>query len=83
MAVFWRHYASDPVVRAIQGVPLDLPVSLNGRVDRNMVRRTGFHADILRPQGIADVLNANIRVTGLPGGYGRFRLQPLGARRGE
>lgn len=72
-AIFWQRYAGrDPWTLAMKGVPFDRPTAMNSLVDKGVIRRTGFYADVLRPSGFDDMLNVSLKELGINGGTGGF-----------
>jgi DNA-binding CsgD family transcriptional regulator len=70
--VYWKHYALNPWTLAMRGVPFELPVSSNSLVDKSIIRRSGFYADVLQPSAIEDTLAVSLREMRINGGIGGF-----------
>lgn len=80
-----RHYAWNPWSLAMKDAPFEKAVIVNSLIEPGALTRTGFHADILAPQGIVNSLatsHASIAIDGGVGGFG-FMLSSRGAERAD
>jgi len=66
----FKHYTWNPWTVAALKMPFDQPTIFGSLVDRRVVHRTAFAADILRPQGISDALAVSYRGLSHDGGVG-------------
>jgi DNA-binding CsgD family transcriptional regulator len=69
-AIFQQHYAWNPWTVAMQDVPFGKAVILGSLVDKGALRKTGFYADVLAPQGIVDIVNVSYRAMARDGSVG-------------
>jgi DNA-binding CsgD family transcriptional regulator len=84
-AIYQQHYAWNPWTVAMQNVPFGKAVILRSLVDKGALRKTGFYADVLAPQGIVDTINVSYRAMardGSVGGVG-FCLSERGSERAD
>jgi DNA-binding CsgD family transcriptional regulator len=80
-----RHYAWNPWSLSMRDVPFERAVISNSLIEPGALTRTGFHADILAPQGIVDAIaisHASMALDGGLGGFG-FMLSARGAERAD
>ncbi|WP_428664668.1 LuxR C-terminal-related transcriptional regulator [Reyranella sp.] len=80
-AIFRQHYTWNPWSLAMTGVPFGKAVAVNSLLEPGTLVKTGFYADVLRPQGHVDILNVKHRALsegGAVGGFG-FCLSARGA----
>jgi DNA-binding CsgD family transcriptional regulator/PAS domain-containing protein len=71
-ALFVERHAHNPWSDAMIHAPPGQPVIVNGLVDIRAVRRTAFHAEVLAPQGIENVINSKEAFLSPHGGFGGF-----------
>jgi DNA-binding CsgD family transcriptional regulator len=69
-AIYQQHYAWNPWTVAMQDVPFGKAVILRSLVDKGALRKTGFYADVLAPQGIVDIVNVSYRAMARDGSVG-------------
>lgn len=65
-----QHYVWNPWTRAMTDVPFGKAVSANSLLEPGAIARTAFHADVLAPQGMVDMVNVRYRSMSLGGGVG-------------
>jgi DNA-binding CsgD family transcriptional regulator len=84
-AVFHKHYVWNPWTVAIKDQPFDKAIISGSLVERRIIRKTGFYADVLAPQQIEDMLVVSHRGMARDGGVGGFgfSLSARGADRAE
>jgi len=71
-ALYATRYSSNPYTLAMRPDMAGRPVSFNALVDRKAVRRTAFHADIVAPQRIIDLvamIHPRFLASGAVGGF--------------
>jgi DNA-binding CsgD family transcriptional regulator/PAS domain-containing protein len=84
-AVFHKHHVWNPWTRAIKEEPFDHAILCGSLVERRVVHKTAFYADVLAPQKIHDMLcvtHQALTVNGSVGGIG-FSLSARGVDRAE
>lgn len=84
-AVFHKHYVWNPWTVAIKDQPFDKAIISGSLVERRIIQKTGFYADVLAPQRIEDMLVVSHRGMARDGGVGGFgfSLSARGADRAE
>ena len=84
-AVFHKHYVWNPWTVAIKDQPFDKAIISGSLVERRIIQKTGFYADVLAPQHIEDMLVVSHRGMARDGGVGGFgfSLSARGADRAE
>jgi PAS domain-containing protein len=70
--IYRKHYAWNPWTYAMASVPFGKAVAAASLVPMGTIAKTAFCADILAPQGIADMVNVSHRAMALDGGVGGF-----------
>ena len=84
-AIFRQHYTWNPWSLAMTSVPFGKAVAVNSLLEPGSLVKTGFYADVLRPQGHVDILNMKHRALsqgGAVGGFG-FCLSARGAEQAD
>ena len=69
-ATFHKHHVWNAWTLAIRDVPFGRAVMCGSLVERPIVHKTAFYADILKPQGIADMLCVSHHAMVVDGGVG-------------
>jgi len=84
-AVFHKHYVWNPWTVAVKDEPFDTAIISGSLVERRIIRKTGFYADVLAPQQIEDMIVISHRGMARDGGVGGFgfSLSARGADRAE
>src|ERR1051326_6362361 len=84
-AVYHKYHVWNPWTLAIRDQPFDRVIISGSLVDRRIVQKTAFHADVLAPQKIEDMLCISHRAFAADGGVGGicFALSARGADRAE
>jgi DNA-binding CsgD family transcriptional regulator len=67
---FQKQHVWNPWTLAMRDVPFGKAVVCGSLVERRIVHKTAFYADILQPQGIADFINISHRAMAQDGGIG-------------
>ncbi len=68
-----EHYAWNPWSVAMLDVPFNKAVVVNSLLEPGSIFKTGFYADVLRPQGHVDIMNTKhvaMSQDGVVGGFG-------------
>ena len=83
--VFHKHYVWNPWTLAMKDQPFNRATVLGSLVERRIIQKTGFYADVLAPHGIEDTLNTTHPGMARDGGIGGFgfSLSAGGADRAE
>src|SRR5882757_3954322 len=84
-AVFHKHYVWNPWTFALKDQPFDQAIISGALVERRIIKKTGFYADVLAPQRIEDmsvISHPGMARDGGVGGFG-FSLSARGADRAE
>jgi DNA-binding CsgD family transcriptional regulator len=84
-AVFHKHYVWNPWTVAIKDQPFNKAIVSSSLVERRIIQKTGFYADVLAPQRIEDMIVVSHRGMARDGGVGGFgfSLSARGADRAE
>jgi DNA-binding CsgD family transcriptional regulator len=84
-AVFHKHYVWNPWTTAIKDQPFNKAIVSSSLVERRIIQKTGFYADVLAPQRIEDMIVVSHRGMARDGGVGGFgfSLSARGADRAE
>jgi len=84
-AVLHKHYVWNPWTTAIKDQPFNKAIVSSSLVERRIIQKTGFYADVLAPQHIEDMLVVSHRGMARDGGVGGFgfSLSARGADRAE
>jgi DNA-binding CsgD family transcriptional regulator len=84
-AVFHKHHVWNPWTLAVKGQPFDRAVVCGSLIERRVVHKTAFYADVLAPQKIHDMMCISHRGLAVGGGVGGigFSLSARGADRAE
>jgi DNA-binding CsgD family transcriptional regulator/PAS domain-containing protein len=69
---FHQHHVWNPWTLAMRDVPFGKAVVCGSLVERPIVHKTAFYADILQPQEIADMMTVSHRAMAQDGGVGGF-----------
>jgi DNA-binding CsgD family transcriptional regulator len=69
---FFKRHVWNPWTLAMRDVPFGQATICGSLIDRRIVHKTSFYADILQPQGIADLLCISHRAMAQDGGVGGF-----------
>lgn len=67
-----EHYGWNPWTAAMLGVPFNKAVVVNSLLEPGSIFKTGFYADVLRPQGHVDIMNTKHMAMSREGGIGGF-----------
>lgn len=67
-----EHYAWNPWSTAMLNVPFNKAVVVNSLLEPGALFKTGFYADVLRPQGHVDIMNTKHIAMSQDGGIGGF-----------
>jgi DNA-binding CsgD family transcriptional regulator len=67
---FHKQHVWNAWTLAMRDVPFGKAVVCGSLVERRIVHRTAFYADVLQPQGIADLMNVSHRAMTQDGGIG-------------
>jgi DNA-binding CsgD family transcriptional regulator len=67
---FHKHHVWNPWTLAMRDVPFGQATICGSLVERCIVHKTAFYADILQPQGIADLICVSHRAMAQDGGIG-------------
>jgi DNA-binding CsgD family transcriptional regulator/PAS domain-containing protein len=71
--LYLKQYAGkDPWSIAMKSVAFDKPIAANSLVEKRVIRRTGLYPDVLRPQGIEDMVSVSLKPLSARGGVGGF-----------
>jgi DNA-binding CsgD family transcriptional regulator/PAS domain-containing protein len=84
-AIFHQHYVWNPWTIAVKDQPFNQAVISGALVERRIIQKTGFYADVLAPQRIEDmavISHPGMARDGGVGGFG-FALSSRGADRAE
>ncbi|HVV41823.1 MAG TPA: LuxR C-terminal-related transcriptional regulator [Nitrobacter sp.] len=81
-AVMHNHYAWNPWAIAMQTVPVNQAVVANSHLQPGQLFKTGFYADVLKPQGIMEAISSRYQAFSLEGATGGFGFM-LSARGAE
>ncbi|MCO5092698.1 helix-turn-helix transcriptional regulator [Bosea sp. (in: a-proteobacteria)] len=68
--VYLKNYTQNPWTSTMAKQPFEQAVAISSLVERKVVQRTAFHADVLLPQGITDMLAISHRSLSFGGGVG-------------
>jgi hypothetical protein len=71
-AIVRDRYAWNPWSRAMQHVSPNRAVIMNSLLEPGEIFKSGFYADVLRPQGVTDIMNFRHRALSEDGGIGGF-----------
>ena len=71
-AVFHKHHVWNPWTLAAQKQPFDHAIISGSLVERRIVHKTAFYADVLQPQAIVDMAIVSHRAMAEDGGVGGF-----------
>ena len=71
-AVFHQHYVWNPWTIAIKDQPFNKAIISSSLVERRIIQKTGFYADVLAPQRIEDMAVISHRGMARDGGVGGF-----------
>ena len=71
-AVFHQHYVWNPWTIAIKDQPFNKAIISGSLVERRIIKKTGFYADVLAPQRIEDMAVISHRGMARDGGVGGF-----------
>jgi DNA-binding CsgD family transcriptional regulator/PAS domain-containing protein len=84
-AVFHKYYVWNPWTIAIKDQPFNQAIISGALVERRIIKKTGFYADVLAPQRIEDMSVISHRGMARDGGVGGFgcSLSVEGADRAE
>ncbi|GAB1717481.1 MAG: helix-turn-helix transcriptional regulator [Nitrobacter sp.] len=79
-AIVREYYPWNPWSKAMLDVPVNRAVIVGSRLKPGEIFKTGFYADVLRPQGLVDIMNVNHAALAQNGGVGGFGfcLSPRG-----
>jgi DNA-binding CsgD family transcriptional regulator len=80
--IFHKYHVWNPWTVAIQSQPFDKAIISGALVDRRIVHKTAFYADVLQPQQIVDMAAISHRALAQDGGVGGISFA-LGARAAE
>src|SRR5262245_57760346 len=69
-AVFHKYHVWNPWTLALQDQPFDRAIISGSLVDRRIVHKTAFYADVLAPQKIKDMICISHRAFAVGGGVG-------------
>jgi DNA-binding CsgD family transcriptional regulator len=67
---FHKHHVWNPWTLAMRDVPFGQATICGSLIERRIVHKTAFYADILQPQGIADLICVSHRAMAQDGGIG-------------
>jgi DNA-binding CsgD family transcriptional regulator len=84
-AIFHQHYVWNPWTIAVKDQPFNQAIISGALVERRIIQKTGFYADVLAPQRIEDmsvISHPGMARDGGVGGFG-FALSSRGADRAE
>jgi DNA-binding CsgD family transcriptional regulator len=84
-AIFQQHYVWNPWTIAVKDQPFNQAIISGALVERRIIKKTGFYADVLAPQRIEDmsvISHPGMARDGGVGGFG-FALSSRGADRAE
>jgi DNA-binding CsgD family transcriptional regulator/PAS domain-containing protein len=84
-AIFHQHYVWNPWTIAVKDQPFNQAIMSGALVERRIIQKTGFYADVLAPQRIEDmsvISHPGMARDGGVGGFG-FALSSRGADRAE
>jgi DNA-binding CsgD family transcriptional regulator len=83
--VFHKYHVWNPWTLAIKEQPFDRAVVCGSLIERRIVHRTAFYADVLAPQRIHDMMCTSHRALAIGGGVGGFgfSLSVRGADRAD
>jgi DNA-binding CsgD family transcriptional regulator len=84
-AIFHQHYVWNPWTIAVKDQPFNQAIISGALVERRIIKKTGFYADVLAPQRIEDmsvISHPGMARDGGVGGFG-FALSSRGADRAE
>ena len=75
---FHKHHVWNPWTLAMHDVPFGRATICGSLIERRIVHKTAFYADILEPQGIADMICVTHRAMAQDGGIGglAFAVSP-------
>jgi len=84
-AVFHKYHVWNPWTLAIKDQPFDRAIVSGSLVERRVIHKTAFYADVLAPQKIEDMLCISHRAFAIDGGVGgiSFALSARGVERAE
>jgi len=84
-AIFQKHYVWNPWTTAAKDQPFNKAIIAGSLVERRIIQKTGFYADVLAPQHIEDMAVISHRGMARDGGVGGFgfSLSAQGADRAE
>jgi DNA-binding CsgD family transcriptional regulator/PAS domain-containing protein len=71
-ATFHKHHVWNPWTLAMRDVPFGQATICGSLVERRIVHKTAFYADVLQPQAIADMMTVSHRAMAQDGGIGGF-----------
>ena len=82
---FHKHHVWNPWTLAMRDVPFGQATICGSLVERRIVHQTAFYADILQPQGIADMICVSHRSMAQDGGLGglAFAVSPHATDRAD
>jgi len=72
--VLHKHYVWNPWTMAMKDQPFNKAIISSSLVERRIIQKTGFYADVLAPQRIDDMAAINHRGMARNGGVGGFGL---------
>jgi len=84
-AVFHKYHVWNPWTVAMKAQPFDRAIVCGSLVDRRIIHKTAFYADVLAPQKIEDMINISHRAFAVDDGIGGigFALSARGVERAE
>jgi DNA-binding CsgD family transcriptional regulator len=84
-AVFHKYHVWNPWTVAMKAQPFDRAIVCGSLVDRRIIHKTAFYADVLAPHKIEDMINISHRAFAFDGGIGGigFGLSARGIERAE
>jgi len=71
-AIFQKHYVWNPWTTAVKDKPFNKAIIAGSLVERRIIKKTGFYADVLAPQHIEDMAVISHRGMARDGGVGGF-----------
>jgi PAS domain-containing protein len=71
-AVFHKHYVWNPWTTAVKDQPFNKAIIAGSLIERRIIQKTGFYADVLAPQRIEDMAIISHRGMARDGGVGGF-----------
>src|SRR5262249_23225529 len=83
--VFFKYHVWNRWTVALKEQPFDRAIVCGSLVERRIIRKTAFYADVLAPQKIQDMMCISHRALAVNGGVGGigFSLSERGADRAE